>query len=126
MTVESAPSEDLRMDGGALFAALGSRALRIVIVTLLLVAATFVVLLFVPKQYESVASLLVEDRTSTFTEAATTTAQSPSGSAVSIDALLSSQSELIKTRDTLLAAVDQLNIRSVPEFNGRRPTPLVT
>ena len=117
MTVESAPAEDLRMDVAALFGALWARALRIVVVTVLLVVATFVVLMFVPKQYESVAQLLVEDRSSTYTEAANQTSNS-TGSGVSADALVSSQIELIKSRDALLAVVDQLNLRSLPEFNG--------
>ena len=73
MTVESAPAEDLRIDVAALFRALWARALRIVIVTVLLVVATFVILMFVPKQYESVAQLLVEDRSNSYTEAATQT-----------------------------------------------------
>ena len=117
MTVESAPAEDLRMDVAALFGALWARALRIVIVTVLLVVVTFVALMFVPKQYESVAQLLVEDRSNTYTQAAT---QGASGttSGVSADALVSSQIELIKSRDTLLAVVDQLNLRSLSEFNG--------
>jgi len=123
MTVESAPAEDLRMDAGALFGALWARAIRIVIVTILLVVATFVVLMFVPKQYESSAGLLVEDRSSSFTQAATA-ATSAGGGGISIDALMSSQIELIKSRDTLLAVVDQLNLRSVPEFNGRGTNPL--
>ena len=116
MTVESASAEDLRMDMAALLGALWGRALRIVIVTVLLVVATFVVLIFVPKQYESVAGLLVEDRSSTYTQAATPT--QATGTGVTVDQLISSQIELIKSRDTLLAVVDQLNLRSLPEFNG--------
>jgi len=122
MTIESAPAEDLRMDAGALMAALWARALRIVIVSILLVVATFVVLMFVPKQYESVASLLVEDRTTSFTQVATQPA--PTAGGITIDALMSSQIELIKSRDTLLAVVDTLNLRSVPEFNGSAGNPL--
>src|SRR4051812_7499619 len=98
MTIESAPAEDLRMDAGALMGALWARALRIVIVSILLVVATFVVLMFVPKQYESVASLLVEDRTTSFTQAATQA--TPATGGITIDALMSSQIELIKSRDT--------------------------
>src|SRR3954471_2738007 len=103
MTDESASTEDLRMDVGAMMGAVWTRALRIVIVTVLLVVATFVVLMFVPKQYQSAASLLVEDRSSSFTQAATQ--QTTSNSGVTIDALVSSQIELIKSRDTLLAVI---------------------
>ena len=124
MTLESTPAEDLRMDVGALFAALWARALRIVIVTVLLLVAAFVVLMFVPKLYESSASLLVEDRTSTYTQAANTVAATTTGSSITIDALMSSQIELVKSRDTLLAVIDSQKLRSVPEFNGTAANPL--
>ena len=125
MTVESASAEDLRMDVTALLGALWARALRIVIVTVLLLVATYLVLMFVPKQYESVAGLLVEDRSNTYTQAATQTSGT-TNSAISIDALLSSQIELIKSRDALLAVADQLNLRSLPEFNGAGGTSPLT
>jgi succinoglycan biosynthesis transport protein ExoP len=124
MSVESAPAEDLRMDVGALFGALWARLLRIVLVTALLLAATFGILMFVPKLYESSASLLVEDRSSTFTQAAGTTASTATGSGITIDAMLSSQIELVKSRDTLLAVMDTEKLRSVPEFNGSAVNPL--
>ena len=60
MSNESPSAEDLRMDVGALFGALWSKMLRIVIVTALLLVAAFVILMFVPKMYESSASLLVD------------------------------------------------------------------
>ena len=123
MTLESsAPAEDLRMDVGALFGALWARALRILFVTAVLVALAYGVLMFVPKLYESSSSLLVEDRTSSFTQAAT--GQTQSGTGVTVDALISSQIELIKSRDTLLAVVNTLNLRSMPEFNGSAGNPL--
>jgi uncharacterized protein involved in exopolysaccharide biosynthesis len=124
MTVESAPAEDLRMDAGALLQALWARALRIVLVTAFMVAVAYGVLMFVPKQYESSASLLIEDRTTSFTEA--TGAPAASSGGISIDALLSSQIELIKSRDTLLAVADQLNLRAVPEFNGTAGNPIAS
>ncbi|MEO7221036.1 MAG: GumC family protein [Devosia sp.] len=124
MSIESAPAEDLRMDVGALFGALWARLLRIILVTALLLAATFVILMFVPKLYESSASLLVEDRSSTFTQAAGTTAASPTGGGITIDALMSSQIELVKSRDTLLAVIDTEKLRSVPEFNGSAVSPI--
>ena len=48
------------MDVKALVAAVLSRGLRILLVTVLLLVATAAILLFVPKSYESSASLLVE------------------------------------------------------------------
>lgn len=124
MSVESAPAEDLRMDVRALMGALWARLLRIIIVTALLLAATFVILMFVPKQYESSASLLVEDRSSTFTQAAGTTPATGTGSGITIDALMSSQIELVKSRDTLMAVIDSQKLRSVPEFNGSSVSPV--
>jgi uncharacterized protein involved in exopolysaccharide biosynthesis len=124
MSVETAAAEDLRMDVAALVGALWARALRIVIVTVLLVVVAFVVLMFVPRQYESASSLLVEDRSNSFTQAATGAA--PTGSGISIDALMSSQIELIKSRDTLLAVVDSEKLRDVPEFNGTAASPLTS
>lgn len=123
MSVESAPAEDLRMDVRALMGALWARLLRIIIVTALLLAATFVILMFVPKQYESSASLLVEDRSSTFTQAAGTTTPA-AGGGITIDALMSSQIELVKSRDTLMAVIDSEKLRSVPEFNGSSVSPV--
>jgi succinoglycan biosynthesis transport protein ExoP len=122
MSVESAPAEDLRMDVGALFGALWARMLRIIIVTALILAATFGILMLLPKLYESSASLLVEDRTSSFTQSAATA--TPSGSGITIDALMSSQIELVKSRDTLLAVIDTEKLRSVPEFNGSAVNPM--
>jgi polysaccharide biosynthesis transport protein len=123
MSVESAPAEDLRMDVGALFGALWARLLRIVIVTALLLAATFVILMFVPKLYESSASVLIGDRSSAFTQAAGTTATTTTSS-ITIDALMSSQIELVKSRDTLFAVMESEKLRSVPEFNGSAVSPI--
>ncbi len=122
MSVESAPAEDLRMDVGALFGALWARLLRIVLVTALLLAATFGILMFVPKMYESSASLLVEDRTSSFTQSAATTTSA--GTGITIDAMMSSQIELIRSRDTLLAVIDAEKLRTIPEFNGSAVNPM--
>jgi succinoglycan biosynthesis transport protein ExoP len=124
MSVESAPAEDLRMDVGALMGALWARLLRILIVTAVLLAAAFVILMFVPKMYESSASLLVEDRSSTFTQAATAGSGATAAGGITIDALMSSQIELVKSRDTLLAVIDTEKLRSVPEFNGSAVNPM--
>ncbi len=124
MSVESAPAEDLRMDVGALMGALWARAIRIVLVSLFLVAVAYGVLMFVPKQYESSASLWIEDRSSVFTQPATASATTTGGSAVSIDAVISSLIELIKSRDTLMDVVDSQNLRSEPEFNGDAANPI--
>ena len=60
--------------------------------------------MFVPRVYESSASLLVEPRDNVYTRAANEAASSDNG--VNADALMSSQIELIKSRDLLLEVAD--------------------
>lgn len=115
-------AEDMRMDVGALVAAVLSRGLRILLVTVLLLVATAAVLLLLPKTYESSASLLVEARDNIYTRAAM---EAPSsGNSVNTEALMSSQIELIKSRDLLLEVVDSENLRSVPEFSNAGFSPI--
>ena len=123
--------DDLQMDVGGLMRAVLVRLPRIALVTALLLAATFAILMFVPKTYESSASLLVEPR-------GTDTASA--SSSVNADALISSQIELIKSRDLLLAVVDATGLREKDEFRnagfnpvasilalvGRKPDPKTT
>lgn len=109
-----ADAEDLRMDAGALFAALAQRWLRIFLVTAGLLLALAAVLMLVPKTYESSASLLVEPRDSIYTRAAGETA--PSSNSVDMEALMSSQIELIKSRDLLLDVIATEKLAQVPEF----------
>jgi len=115
MTSESAPAEDLRTDVGALFGALWARALRMVLATALLVVLTFIVLQFVPRQFESTARLAV---------APLPAAAGSAPDSAATEALLSGQVALIRSRDTLMAVVDELNLRSSPEFNGSSPNAL--
>lgn len=115
-------ADDVRMDVGALIAAVLSRGLRILLVTVLLLVATAAILLFIPKSYESSASLLVEPRNNIYTRAAM---EAPSsGNSVNTEALMSSQIELIKSRDLLLEVVDTQNLRSVPEFSNAGFSPV--
>jgi uncharacterized protein involved in exopolysaccharide biosynthesis len=113
----------MRMDVRALLAAVLSRGVRIVLVTVLLLIATGAILLFIPKTYESSASILVEGRDNVYTRAAMEGAAS-SGSGVSPDAMMSSQIELIKSRDLLLEVIDSEDLRSVPEFTGSGFSPI--
>ena len=76
MTLESPADGETRIDIGVVLAAVWARKLRIILVTLLLLAATYAVLLFVPKMYESSAGILVEPRGSAYTDAATIQQQS--------------------------------------------------
>lgn len=115
-------ADDLRMDVRTLIAAALSRGLRILIVTALLLVASAAVLLFIPKSYESSASLLVEPRSNIYTRAAMDVTSA--GSSVNTEALTSSQIELIKSRDLLLEVVDSENLRSVPEFSNAGFSPI--
>lgn len=123
MAIDSMDGSDARMDMGALWAALGRRWLRILLVTVLLLAATYAVLLFVPKSYESTAGILVENRSNAYTQPATATTTSNDMSPQDLDALISSEIQLIQSPDTLLPVVRSLNLASVPEFNGTANSP---
>ena len=125
-TQDQHADDDVRMDAGGLMRAVWVRMPRIVLVTVLLLAVTFAILMFVPKTYESSASLLVEARDSTYTRSATDTASSSSGSTANSEALISSQIELIKSRDLMLEVVDSQKLRSVPEFSGAGFNPINT
>jgi uncharacterized protein involved in exopolysaccharide biosynthesis len=114
MTFESQMAHDARIDVGALLGAVVKRLPRIIIVTLALLAAAFVVVMFMPRLYESSASILVEPRSNIYFRS--TNEQIPVSS--NDAGVVSSQIELLKSRDTLLTVVDKLDLRSVPEFNG--------
>ncbi|MDB5623067.1 MAG: hypothetical protein JWR39_1630 [Devosia sp.] len=115
MAYEADTVRDARIDMGALAGAILRRLPRIVLVTLLLLGATFAILMFMPRLYESTAAILVEPRSNIYTRAANEQAPSLTGAEAGV---VSSQIELIKSRDTLLRVIDQLGLRSVAEFNG--------
>jgi uncharacterized protein involved in exopolysaccharide biosynthesis len=106
---------DARIDVTAVLAAVGRRLPRIIIVTLLVLAAAFLVLTMLPRLYESSASILVEPRSNVYTRSANEQAPASTSGDASV---VSSQIELIKSRDTLLGVIDKLDLRSKPEFNG--------
>ena len=116
MSAAETGPEDQRIDMGALLGALGRRWLRIIILTLVALGVTYAILLFVPKMYESTAGLLVEERVNPAT--IVTGQQSSPGPSIPVEAMMSSQIELIKSRDTLLQVIDSENLRSEPEFTG--------
>lgn len=115
MAYELPATDDARIDVSALLSAIVRRLPRILLVTLGLLIVTFVVLMFQPRLYESSASILVEDRSNPYVRASNE--QAPSSSAGDVG-VVSSQIELLKSRDTLLGVIDQLDLRSNPEFNG--------
>ena len=91
MANESAADDDVRMDMGAIWAAIRRRLPRIILLTLLLLGATYAVLMFVPKSYESTSSILVESRDSAYTRPANDNSASTTGmSADDLSALISS------------------------------------
>lgn len=112
--------DDVRIDTGALVSAVWSRALRVIVVTVILLVLTFVMLMFVPKLYESSANILVEQRDSTFLRA---TNGSASGG-VADDTSIASEIELIKSRDTLLYVIEKENLTTESEFSAPSVSPI--
>lgn len=110
-------SDGLGMPG--LFAALRHHAVRIVALSVFAMAVVGGALLFVPKTYESSASLLVEQRDNSFIGASGQVA-----GPIGMDALLSSQIELIKSRDLLLEVARSQGLDKVPEFATPAASPI--
>jgi len=115
MAFESQAIGDAHIDIGAVLRAVLRSLPRILAITAILLAVTFAVLLFTPRLYESSASILVEPRSNVYIRSANEQAPALSGAEAGV---VSSQIELIKSRDTLRSVVDRLDLRSVPEFNG--------
>src|SRR3569832_1148449 len=118
MAIESPADSEARLDMQALWLALRRRWLRITLVTILLLVGVYALLLFVPKSYESTSSILVESRDSVYTRPASDTSSTSSLSPMDLGSLISSQIELVRSRDTLLAVVRSQKLTTVPEFNG--------
>ena len=114
MAFESQMARDARIDVGAVLGAVVMRLPRIVIVTAALLVAAFVLTMFMPRLYESSASILVEPRSNIYFRSTSEQVPAASGDA----SVVSSQIELIKSRDTLLTVIDKLDLRSISEFNG--------
>lgn len=103
------------IDASVILRAVLRRLVRIGFITVLLLAAAYAVLMFVPRLYESRAELLVEPRSTAYTSAAS----NQNAETYYIDiATVSSQIELIKSRGTILAAMDAAALRSEPAFEG--------
>lgn len=115
MTFESQMARDARIDIGAVLGAVVKRLPRIGLVTAGLLAISFLLVMFMPRLYESSASILVEPRSNIYFRSANEQVPAASAGDASV---VSSQIELIKSRDTLLTVIDKLDLRSVPEFNG--------
>ncbi len=122
MAAETGNADQLQFDLRALTGEIWRRKWRILLVTILLCAATYAVLLFVPKEYESSAALLVEPRDNIFLRAAGDTGSSTGGA--TDDVIVASQVELIQSADTLLRVVRDLNLDEIEEFSGVSNSPI--
>lgn len=115
---DSAPTvarPEASIDASVILRALLGKLVRIGFITILLLAVAYAVLLFVPRLYESRAELLVEPRSTVFTSAAS----NQNAESYFIDAAaVSSQIELIKSRDTILATIEAIDLRQEPAFEG--------
>jgi polysaccharide biosynthesis transport protein len=114
MTATGTGPDDMRMDIGALLSAILRRLLRIVLVTALVAGLAAALLMQMPKLYESSASLLVEPRENAYLRAPGDQGNSSSG--ITAEAMMSSQIELIKSRDLLSEVAKSEKLAEVPEF----------
>lgn len=110
----SAHTEAYSIDSTAIAAALWRRKWRILVITFVLLALTFVALMFVPKSYQSSASILVERRDTGILSGA----GSATGVAPGLDtAAVASQMEVIRSRDTLLDAITSAGLEKEPALS---------
>lgn len=108
MGSDAEPEETMRVDLSAPRGAVLRRSLRIAIVTILALAVTAAILVFIPRTYESTARVMVE----------------ASGSAADTGARVASQVELIRSRDLMVQVVDSEGLRSLPEFSNAGFSPV--
>src|SRR5665213_3595072 len=118
MAIDAAADNDARMDMGALWLALRRRLLRILLVTAVLLAATYAALLFVPKSYDATAGILVESRDNVYTRPTSDSSGAGAPGADAFAAIISSHIEWIQSRDELLAVVRSEKLTDIPEVNG--------
>ncbi|WP_189427184.1 GumC family protein [Devosia pacifica] len=123
MTDHSPAARDARIDMSAILSAVVVRLPRIILITILALVATYVILMFTPRLYESSADILVEPRGNAYTRALGDTQQTV-GTVSTAEGVVSSQIELIKSRDTLLQVIEQTNLRDVPEFSETGFSPI--
>ncbi|MCF4098212.1 exopolysaccharide transport family protein [Maritalea mediterranea] len=115
MTQSGASSyEDVQINIHHLLGAILKRLPRILIVTILVAAAVYVLTSMMTPKYDATASILVEARLDTFVSA--DERRQNGSSQAADDAAIASQIQLLKSRETLLQVVDQLDLRSNPEF----------
>jgi succinoglycan biosynthesis transport protein ExoP len=115
MAYESNAAGDARIDVAAVLAAVVRRLPRIIFLTVVALGITYAVLAITPREYESTAGILVEPRANAYSRATNEQAPQSGGSEAGV---VSSQIELIRSRDTLLRVIESTNLRDEPEFNS--------
>jgi uncharacterized protein involved in exopolysaccharide biosynthesis len=116
MTYEN--SDELQMDMSALAMAFVRNSFRIIIVTIILLVITYMILQFIPKKYESSASILVESRNSVFTRAVNDNFNSSAG--LNDPSIAKSHAALIKSRDNIALVIEREGLLDVAELNGSK------
>ncbi|AVX04780.1 hypothetical protein MXMO3_02266 [Maritalea myrionectae] len=115
MTQNGASSyEDVQINIHHLMGAILKRLPRILIVTLIIAGAVYVLTSMMTPKYDATASILVEARLDSFISSSDR--QQGGSRQAADDAAIASQIQLLKSRETLLQVVDQLDLRSNPEF----------
>ncbi len=116
MSNETSGMDGVQVDMKAIVVKIWQQKYRIIFVTVLLSMLTYAYLLFVPKLYESSASVLVEPRSSVFSRAANDLGNSTVSIADAV--LMASQVELLQSSDLLMRVVVSQGLVDIPEFNG--------
>lgn len=124
MTQNGAKSyEDVQINVHHLFGAMFRALPRVLIVTVILCALTFLSFSFMTKQFTAETSVLLEPRSDSFAQSAGSSTTQTNQTSVDGGAI-ASQIQLLKSRETLLRVVDDLDLRSDPEFVGSSAGPL--
>ncbi len=113
--VKAAPDPDGELDVRALWRALWRRKRAIVVPTLVVTALTVVAVHIITPQYQSSATILYDGRENVFLRPAAETANAEPGPAD--DAALTSQVQVILSRDLALDVIKKLKLNELPEFD---------
>lgn len=119
MSDSSRPDGEVEVDLRAVFGAVGRRLPILILIALLVGAAVFAYLTTVEPRYRAEATLLIEtsdaDVTNALDEASTATLLDREG--------IASQVELIRSREVVLAVIEDLNLATTPEFDPAQAEP---
>lgn len=115
MAYDVAADVDTRIDLPTIVSAVMRRLPRILALTVIALAITYAILAVTPRQYDSTAGILVEPRANAYSRATGEQAPQITGGEAGV---VSSQIELLRSRDTLLRVIDATDLRSVPEFTA--------